>query len=838
MNTGFPASLPDFVRHCAKLYGEAPCLTSRERLRTRTLTYRDLEQASAAMAAALVGEHGLLKGQCVLLIAPSGIRTVAALFGLFRAGVVAVPLDLNATDEFLEAVCRKTQAVAVIAPRSARVATRLPVIAIEDLPLAANDAPQMPEPGHDDIAEIVFTSGTTGDPKGVVLTHGNILSDVRGVSGVVPPGEAMRLVSILPLSHMYEQTVGLFLPMLMGGTVHYTPSLKPSAILAETRRFRVTGMVVVPGFLELLRGAADDRARSGGMGGLWALQHQIAPHLPMALRRLLFLPMHRAFGGRLRYFLCGGAGLPAELMKAWERTGIRVIEGYGATECAPVILTNGFDDRVPGSAGRPLEGTEVRLSDEGELQVRGPNVFGGYWNDPERTNAAFTPDGWYRTDDIAEEMPGHRFRIVGRLSERIVLPSGMNVFPVDVERELACQPEVRECAVLGVPDKKGERLHAVIRLEDGNAEADAARALDRANAALASHQRITGFSLWQGDFPKTALGKIKRRALRPGEDEDTDGASGADPAAPTDKIARILQRVTRSGGAFSPEMRLDTDLGIDSLGRVELAAEIERQTGLEMPEDAIAGLATVADLALLLSHPVPTAQSVNLANWPRTAAACVARALLQPLLLFLPHHVFARPFTVTGQEAFASAKGPILFVANHASHADTVSILRALPAGLRRKTAVAAAADYFFARRIAALFAAAVLGAFPFSREGRVRESLGHCGLLADEGWSILIYPEGTRSPDGRLLPFKAGIGLLARGLDLPVVPIAVTGGARLLRKGATWPRRAPVSVRFGAPVVTPPKMPPEEARALLEARVAELLDMEETLRNGGPNNG
>jgi long-chain acyl-CoA synthetase len=243
-----------------------------------------------------------------------------------------------------------------------------------------------------------------------------------------------------------------------------------------------------------------------------------------------------------------------------------------------------------------------------------------------------------------------------------------------------------------------------------------------------------------------------------------------------------------------------------------------------VPEDVIAGLATVGALSELLAAPGPAASTAPLPGWPRSIWASTLRRVLQPIFLFLPHVIFARPFNVTGHDLPAAQDGPFLFVANHASHADTVAILRALPAGLRGRTAVAAAADYFFAKPLSAVLAAAVLGAFPFSRAGQVRASLEHCGLLADEGWSILIYPEGTRSPDGQLLPFKTGIGLLARGLRVPVVPIAVSGGARLLPKGAAWPRRAAVTVRFGDPVVISPDMSAEQATSHLEAHVADLM--------------
>ncbi|MFY0691783.1 MAG: AMP-binding protein [Paracoccaceae bacterium] len=822
-----PKTLSQLLSYCSAKYGDRPALTSRVGLRTRVMSYRELAEAAESIAGDLVNRHGLKRGQRVILQAPSSVHSVAALFGLFRAGLIVTPMDMNASSSFLSAVRKTSGAVAILSPKVGTIPGDVPHLALESLDFEASTEKDLPAPAPDDVAEIVYTSGTTGHPKGVTLSHRNIISDLEGVMDLVPPGEDLRLVSILPLSHMFEQMVGLYLPLRVGGTVHYAPSLRPSAIKAEISRRHATAMVVVPRFLELLMSAAADRASSRGLERIWSLQHRVSSKLPMILRRAVFYPLHRGLGGKLRYFFCGGAALQREVMEAWERTGIRILEGYGATECSPVVTSNTLDDRVPGSIGRPIEGVELRLSDEGELQVRGDNVFAGYWKDDERTKAAFTADGWYKTDDIAEPMEHGRWRIIGRLSDRIVLPNGMNVFPADVEAEISRQMEIAECVVLGITDPdKGTHIHAAIHASEGEDEAGIAKAIERANSALASHQRVTGFTIWHEDFPKTALQKVKRQELRKAlEGRVKDGAPTPKDSA-GDLLERLLRQVSKTAaGKLSPDMSLDLDLGIDSLGRVELAAEIEKETGRDVPEEDIAKLATVGDLAEFLAQPGRQMPDEGLASWPRSLPMSILRRAIQPALLFLPHAIWARPFRVTGLDALAGIDPPFLMVSNHASHADTISILRGIPPHLRDRTAIAAAADYFFANRFAAMFAAAVLGAFPFSREGRVRESLENCGRLADEGYSILIYPEGTRSPDGRLLPFKMGIGLLVRGLDVPVVPMAVTGGAKLLPKGSTWPRRTPVSVRFGQALTIPSDMTPDQATALLQRRVADVRD-------------
>ena len=841
MNQQAIATLNDLLRAAAERFADRVAVTSREGLRTRNLSYGQLWAASAAVATGLLEDHALLAGDRVILIAPSGVRTVAVLFGLFRAGLIAVPLDLNSTSAFLDAVQEKTGARMIVTPLSLPPREGVIVVNPVELMREKRAARSVAEPLPDDIAEIVFTSGTTGTPKGVVLSHRNIVSDTLAAARIVPEGEAMNLVSVLPLSHMFEQTVGLFLPILYGGTVHYVASLRPSAIIMAMRRYNVTGMVVVPRFLELLMSGAQDQMAERGLGSLWRLQHRIAGRMPFSLRRWVFLPFHRALGWKLHFFLSGGAALPAATMRAWERTGVRIIEGYGATECAPVIASNSFDDRGPGSVGYPLAGVSARISKEGELQVSGPNVFGGYWNDPVRTAAALTEDGWYRTDDVAETAADGRFRIVGRLSDRIVLPNGMNVFPIDVEGALIGRPGIVESVVLSMPDGQGrEHLHALIRPVEESEDEVIAQSVADANATLASHQRITGFTVWPEEFPKTPLLKVKRGELRKALAEKTGSQPAPEAAAdPVGQIGRLLRQISpQPPETITEQTSIETDLGLDSLARVELGTLIERDMGRDVPEEVIAGVETVGDLVAELAKPRAKATAAPIPVWPRAGLAKMIRSVLQPALLFLPHRTFAHPFSVEGRDAFTAIEGPCLIIANHASHFDTLSIIRALPARRRQRTAVAAAADYFFANRLTSVLAALVLGAFPFSRGGHIRESLEHCGRVVDEGWSVLIYPEGTRSPDGRLLPFKAGIGLLATGLSVPVVPVSVVGGARVLPKGASWPHRGAVTLRFGPPLTIPPGMAPAEATRLLQQAVTGLLPDDMLPQNKGDPDG
>lgn len=493
-----------------------------------------------------------------------------------------------------------------------------------------------------------------------MLTHANILANVASAREALPIAVGERLFSLLPLSHMMEQTAGLLAALAAGATVYYATSRRSSAILAAFQRHQIGLLVCVPEVLALLLAGIEREVDRTGRRRVWDALNAAAARLPMAARPALFASVHRRLGGHFRMALCGGAPLAAEVQAAWERLGVRVIQGYGATECSPIIASNRYDRRVPNSVGWPLPNVEVRLASDGEVLVRGPSVTPGYRNDPAATAASFE-DGWYRTGDLGEYLgltPRPALRLRGRKKEMIVLSDGRNVFPEDVEPILRADPVVKECAVVGRP-----------------------------------------------------------RA------------------------------------------------------------------------------------------------------WPvRALRACLQGVLLFPLLRRV-----CRPLTVEGQAHLASLRGPALLIANHASHLDSLTVLAALPEGRRRRIAVAAAADYFFTDQKRALVASLALGAFPFHRTGPVAASLAHCGDLADGGHCLLVFPEGTRSTDGTIAPFKPGIGLLTRELGLPVVPIYLDGLYSVLPKGRTMPHPGSVRVVIGAPLRVDPSLTNAEAAARLEAALRAL---------------
>lgn len=518
-----PLTISELLAHAAARYGADPALHHRPaRVRSESLTFAELAERTERIAARLsatlpIGARLLLQGS------PS--PTLAALYlAAARAQVVLVPLDLRMTPETIGRIATAAGADALLlapgatlTPASEPVLRDLPILDLDELAapnadltlLAARPAPRPETP-----FELVFTSGTTGSPKGVVLTHANLLASLERMRRTVPD-QQHRLISILPLSHVMEQVGGLLFVLATGSSTEYLGSLRPDVFLAAMREGRVSAVICVPQVLELLAAGIDREAAKAGRAALFARLRAIARFLPLRWRRRLFAKIHATLGGELVYIVSAAAYLPPALQAYWESIGCVVLQGYGTTECG--LVTTTFPDRAPaGSVGYPLAPTELRIGEKNEIEVRGPSVFAGYFENPEATATAFTTDGWYRTGDAGRIEADGRLILIGRTRTMFVLPNGMNVFPEDIEAVLGeegftepvtyeASPGRIEVAVLA-----GKALRS--RPEDEGAELDAA--LKRANRRLGDHQRVIAWRAYpDADFPRTHTLKVKRAEL-------------------------------------------------------------------------------------------------------------------------------------------------------------------------------------------------------------------------------------------------------------------------------------------------------------------------------------
>jgi long-chain acyl-CoA synthetase len=535
-------TLLDLLEDAVARFADRPALAIRHEDGTsERWTYRELDRRSRA-AAFRLRALGLAPGDRILTWSPSTPELPATYFGAIRAGLVIVPLDLRMSAEAIDGIVRSSGAKRLIlgtgrdAPDPNEFGLgELATTSVEtigaapdeaDAPLPAGWEAQVeawPRPQPGDLVELIFTSGTTGTPKGVMLAHDNLVASNGTFHRVIPPLEH-RIVSLLPLSHLLEQAVGLFYALSVGASVLYVRSRNPRVIFEALREHRVTSMIVVPQVLDLFWSAIEREVAKSGRTKLFNRLRSIARRLPMAARRILFRRVHAQLGGNFRLFVSAGAFLPPALQQAWEDMGVTVLQGYGATETGTGSCTT-LEDHGLGTVGRPPEGIEMRLAPDGEVQFHGPTLFKGYWSSPELTAAAFTEDGWYKTGDIGHLDPAGRLILSGRKKDIIVLPNGFNVYPEDIENALRIAG-LRDSVVL---ETAPGRIEAVL-LAPGGPIRVAGEALDfdptappaemratidsavkAANGTLGPNQRVAGWRLWpESDFPRTHTLKVKR----------------------------------------------------------------------------------------------------------------------------------------------------------------------------------------------------------------------------------------------------------------------------------------------------------------------------------------
>ncbi len=816
----------EFLAGSAERFGERPAVMFKPGIRYQRWSYAELWEGSGRVAS-LLRERGLKKGDRALLWGPNCPQWVVSFFGCIWAGVIAVPLDLRSPDDFVAKVVSKSGPSLAFVSRATPgggEALDMPLVRFEDLAQLTKELPEPPDAGvsSSDVAEIMFTSGTTGDPKGVMLTHGNILADLDGIRAYIPGEPSYRLMSLLPLSHMFEQIGGLFLALGCGASVTYPTSRQPTVLFRTMAESKVTTMLLVPQALELFMNNIEREVKRQGKERLWSILMGIARRTPFRMRRYLFPAVHRRFGGHLELIVSGGAALSPELGEKWSLLGVTLLQGYGTTETSPVVSVHPIDKPRFDSAGLPLPGVDVRIADDGEVLVRGPIVMPGYWEAPEQT-AAVLEDGWYKTGDLGEIDAEGYLHLKGRKKDMIVLASGQNVYAEDVENVLKQAAGVTDAVVVGLPKGSGMEVHAALILAES---ADGAEAVSWANARLAEHQRVGGFTAWpEADFPRTHTLKVKKNVVI---DILSGSAAAAPNASATPRAAgsgRGLEVLIAEIGAVdldqvTPEKTLGEGLNLDSLGRVELFSAIEAELGAYIDENSVGPDTTVGELAELVAAGTtaakPTFASWGM-RWPVTwLRGALQRAIIFPLLKALYH------LDIAGRERLDGLTGPALFASNHQLFLDNVLNINSFPARVRQRVAIAASAHAWKQRRWAIMNP--LLGnGFPFHREGAVRASLENVGKILDSGWSVLIYPEGKLTIGGPMQPFLSGVGLLAMEARAPVVPMHLTihrlGSPKLI----PVMRRGSIEIRFGEPIRFAPETTYDEATRIIEDAVKAL---------------
>ena len=836
-------TLLDFFEDFTK--SDEPFVVHDDGYRVRQMTYREVGAASRAFADRLAAAGGGPQDN-VVIWSENRSEWVVALWGTLLARAVLVPVDYRASADLLQRIVAIVKAKVVLVgqevspPAMAAAVWQLADQAQGPGPRAQAD--QRATLGHGPeawsltgsaLAEIIFTSGATAEPKGVTLTHRNILANVipiereiRKYRKYVWPFHPIRFLNLLPLSHMFGQSMATFVPPMLAGTVVFSHGYSPHEIVRQIRSRRISVLVCVPKVLDVLREHVQ----------------RVAPHTaepdPLtgkhwSRRWWHYRDVHRLFGWKFWCIVVGAAPLDPELEIFWRKLGFLVVQGYGLTETAPIVTLNHPLRASKGTVGTPIGGVEVKIAPDGEILVRGDNVTTGYYKaggaagDVESTSAF--EDGWFHTGDIGELDASGRLLIKGRKKEMIVTPQGLNVFPEDVERALLAQAGVRDAAVVGVSVDGEERIHAVLVLEDG---ADVNGIVRAANSGLEDHQRVWSTSIWPGPaLPRTeGTQKLKRKEIQRWAAGEQSGAPARETSSATvsDVVARFA-----SGGDLTRETTLD-EVGLSSLTRVELMMALEEAFQTTIDEARFSAAKTIGDLEELVGSGVPgfrvpgsgsaptdtrvaasDAEPIAFPSWNRSAVGWFIRRISLPTWI-LP---LSRPFldlTVDGLDELAKVDGPVVFAANHQSHMDVPAIFRALPARRRYRVAPSMAKEFFkahfnrrdygwkawFTNSLNYYLSAEFFNAFPLpQREAGTRQTMRYIGEIANDGYSIIIFPEGRRLDDG-IGEFRPGIGMIGSKLGLPVVPVRLEGLDKVLHPKMKWPKRGPVRVAFGKPML------------------------------------
>ena len=847
-------------------HGRSIAFSERCGYRMARWSYRDVAGVAAQFARELEARR-IGPGDRVLLWGRNSAEWVAAFFGCILRGAVAVPMDQGATADFAGRVAQQVDAKLLVVAREHVLGGEEPTTLVldslrEDV---AQHSPELyPSPGLDrnSLAQIIFTSGTTAEPKGVVISHGNILANLEPLETAMQPYlkrerlfHPLRFLDLVPLSHVFGQFLGVWVPPLLGATVLFQDTLNPTEIISTIKRERASVLIAVPRVLEALQHKIERDLEAAGLLEAFRRDFTAAANEKVVRRMWRFRGIHRRFGWKFWAVISGGATLEPDTELFWGRIGFAAIQGYGLTETTSLVSVNHPFQIGRGSIGKVLEGREVKLDANSEILVRGENIAAGYWQGRElRPISSDGMDaGWFRTGDLGALDGDGNLYFKGRKKNVIVTAAGMNIYPEDLEAALRRDPEVKDSVVVGLERGGNAEPCGVLLLREvtsGKMTRDettvkkprhAAGIVARVNSSLAEYQRMRCWFLWpEADFPRTVTGKPKLAEIRAAVESQWGTAeAAAHSMAAGGGLAEIIARVrgAPANGNVSAQANLQADLNLSSLDRVELLGAIEDRYQIDVNETHFTLAATVGDLERLVRESSSERSEFVFPRWAQRWPVSWMRAFIYYLLTWPATHLMAHP-RVFGRENLRGVKGPVLVVSNHVIYLDVGFVLASLPPRLRHKLAVAMGGErlaemrrppreWFFLRRwlhrMNYFLVVALFNVFPLPKRSGFRESFRFAGDLVDRGWSVLVFPEGDMTADGKLQPFRAGIGLLANNLKLPVVPIRIDGAYEIREAHSRFNRPGRTRVHIGKPVEFPAASDPQQIARDLERRVAAL---------------
>lgn len=826
-------TVDELLKNSAARFGDRVALQMKKGDSYETLTYAELAFRSRNLSSFLTG-FGIRKGDRVAILSENRPEWAIVYFGILGCGGVVVGVDPKLAPGETGHILSHSQAKLLFASsQCAGYQFDQRVISVdEDIfrkAISRTEVWAEPRSHPADLAMLVYTSGTTGAPKAVMLTHGNIVSNVLAAYEVLPAKSTDNFLSVLPLSHMFELVGGLLGPLYCGANVTYVPILSSAVLRSTMKETQTTVMQGAPLLFKLFyKGIMRTVEESiQPIPLIFSFNMNLArAFAPLHIGKILFRRVRKEFGGHIKYFVSGGAALEPEVALAFRSIGMPILEGYGLTETSPIVGVNTPKAHRIGSVGKPLPGVGVRISDEGEIAVRGPNVMKGYYGDTEATAAVLRNQELY-TGDIGFLDRDGFLHVTGRKKSVIVTSAGRNIYPEEIEAVLGRSPYISELCVVPRKGKSGERPFIFIipdydhfaRSGMSRDDSSVRKVLDEEirslSRDLAEYKRISDFAIFKGEFPKTAMRKIKRHELQQilGESRtEVEAEELVDDS--TRRLRGVVAEIAEiPQGMIRLDSDLNMDLGVDSLLKVEILTAVERECGVHIPDELAHRVQTFRDVVEFVRKAehgqIPAAIAVEEEDegYDFLKERSALRQFIKSSLSF-SLRIFSKWYfslEVKNLENIAGLESFII-TPNHNSLLDVPIVLSSLPRRTAENMFSPAAKDYFFDRHpVRRWFIRLAFETFPFDRHGDFMKGLKKCRRTIEEGKSLILFPEGTRSISGELQPFKVGLGAVALELNIPVVPTYVKGIHKAFGKGMLFPKPNKIEVRFGKPLSLDP---------------------------------